>query len=109
MKTKITVIFLIACIFVTTSKAQITATQMGMIDFQVNQSLVANDMNGTNDVTTKLQAAVDAARLANKTLFIPSGTYKVSNTIDCKLDFGGTNGYTMLTPVCIVGDRKSVV
>lgn len=96
-------IFFIACIFVTTSKAQITATQMGMLDFQVTQSLVANDMNGTNDVTTKLQAAVDSARLANKTLFIPSGTYKVSNTIDCKIDFGGTNGYTMLTPVCIVG------
>jgi len=68
-----------------TLHSQITATQMGMLDFQVNQSLTADEMNGTTDVTTKLQAAVNAARLANKTLFIPTGTYKVSNTIDCVL------------------------
>ena len=84
-------------------QAQITATQMGMLDFTVDQALTGNDMNGTNDVTVKLQSAVDNARLANKTLFIPSGTYKISNRIDCKLDFGGSNGWKMLTPVCIVG------
>jgi hypothetical protein len=101
---KVTILILMTInILLHTINGQITATQMGMLDFQVNQSLSTDDMNGTNDVTTKLQAAVDAARLANKTLFIPSGTYKVSNTIDCKLDFGGTNGYAILTPVCIVG------
>jgi hypothetical protein len=95
-----------------TGFAQITATQMGMLDFQISQGLTANDMNGTNDVTAKLQAAVDIARLANQTLFIPSGTYKVSNTIDCKLDFGGSNGWIMLTPVNIVGssvNRPTIV
>ncbi len=43
-------------------------------------------MNGTTDVTTKLQNAVNNARNAYKSLFIPSGTYKVSNTISCILD-----------------------
>ena len=84
-------------------QAQITATQMGMLDFRLNQNLTESEMNGTTDVTAKLQAAVNEARLANKTLFIPSGTYKVSNTIECVLDFGGANGWTILTPVCIVG------
>ena len=84
-------------------QTQITATQMGMLDFKVSQSLSALEMDGTTDVTVKLQAAVDAARLANRTLFIPSGTYKVSNTIECVLDFGGSSGWTILTPVCIVG------
>jgi uncharacterized protein YjdB len=96
-------VFALAAYFmlsIQTGFAQITATQMGMLDFKVSQSLTANDMNGTNDVTTKLQAAVDAARLANKTLFIPSGTYKVSNTIDCVLEF---SGWSMVTPVNIVG------
>ncbi|MDP4238116.1 MAG: glycosyl hydrolase family 28-related protein [Bacteroidota bacterium] len=66
--------------------AQITATQMGMLDFKVDQNLSAADMNGTNDVTTKLQAAVNNARNDYKTLFIPSGTYKISAPIDCVLD-----------------------
>jgi hypothetical protein len=94
---------LISLAFNNILKAQITANQMGMLDFKVSQSLTASEMNGTTDITTKLQAAVNEARLANKTLFISSGTYKVSNTIECVLDFGGSNGWTILTPVCIVG------
>ncbi|MEI6752299.1 MAG: T9SS type A sorting domain-containing protein [Paludibacter sp.] len=66
--------------------AQITATQMGMLDFKIDQNLTAADMNGTNDVTSKLQDAVNNARNAYKALFIPSGTYKVSNTINCIYD-----------------------
>jgi len=66
--------------------AQITATQVGMLDFKVDQNLTEADMNGTNDVTAKLQAAVNNAREAYKSLFIPSGTYKVSKTIDCIID-----------------------
>ena len=69
------------CVF-----SQITATQIGMLDFKVDQNLSAADMNGTNDVTTKLQSAVINARNAYKTLFIPSGTYKISAPIDCVLD-----------------------
>jgi uncharacterized protein YjdB len=80
--------------------AQITATQMGMLDFKVSQNLTVAEMNGTTDVTVKLQAAVNAARTANKSLFIPSGTYKVSNTISCVLTI--TN-WVMSKPVNIIG------
>ncbi|MDP4238117.1 MAG: T9SS type A sorting domain-containing protein [Bacteroidota bacterium] len=73
-------------LFFNSLQAAITATQMGMLDFKVDQNLTAADMNGTNDVTAKLQAAVNNARNAYKALFIPSGTYKVSNTINCIYD-----------------------
>jgi len=93
-------ILLFGCVFIKPTQAQISATQMGMLDFKVSQNLTSADMDGANDVTTKLQAAVNAASAANQTLFIPSGRYKVSNTIDCVLEF---SGWTSLTPVCIVG------
>ena len=63
--------------------AQITATQMGMYDFKVMQNLTAAEMDGSTDVTTKLQNAVNASRDARQTLFIPSGTYKISAQIAC--------------------------
>lgn len=96
-------VILFASILGSQIQAQITATQMGMLDFKIDQSLTSDEMNGITDVTVKMQAAINKARLANKTLFIPTGIYKVSNTIECVLDFGGTNGWSMLTPVCIVG------
>lgn len=79
-------IFLASCFYFSSTKAAITATQIGMLDFKVNQNLTAGEMNGTVDVTTKLQAAVNNARNSYKALFIPSGTYKISKTIDCILD-----------------------
>jgi hypothetical protein len=104
MKKSVIIILLISSFITNCVLAQITATQMGMLDFKVDQSLTAAEMNGTTDVTIKLQAAVDKARKANKTLFIPTGTYKVSNTIKCVLEF---SGWSMLTPVCIVGSSIS--
>jgi len=61
----------------------ITATQVGMLDFQEYSNLTEDEMNGTIDVTDKLQQAVNHARNSFKTLFIPSGTYLVSKPIDC--------------------------
>ncbi len=76
--------FVMLLVFVTQiSNAQITATQMGMYDFEVMQNLTTAEMNGTTDVTVKLQNAVNASRDANQTLFIPSGTYKISAQIKC--------------------------
>ncbi len=65
------------------SSAQITATQMGMYNFAVKQNLSSGEMDGTIDVTVKLQNAVNASRDAKQALFIPSGTYKVSAQILC--------------------------
>ena len=79
-------IFIALFFFVNTTFSQITATQVGMLDFKIDQNLSADDMNGTNDVTIRLQAAVNNARNVSKTLFIPSGTYKISAPIDCLLD-----------------------
>jgi len=100
MRKILILIFLVGSTFINTLHAQITATQMGMLDFKVDQSLTSDEMDGTIDVTAKLQAAVDNARLANKSLFIPSGTYKVSNTINCVLTI--TN-WDLKTPVNIIG------
>ena len=88
---------------------QITAIQMGMYDFKVQQTLTTGEMNGTKDVTTKLQNAVNAARNAKQTLFIPSGTYKISSQILCLMthDPGITsNNYPDLA-VNIVGSAVS--
>lgn len=103
MKRLLYVSLLISLTFTLSIHAQITANQMGMLDFKESQNLSAEEMNGTIDVTAKLKAAINVARLANQTLFIPSGTYLVSDTIVCKLDFGGSNGWTIIHPVCIVG------
>jgi len=84
-KTILFILLITSNIFFCAINAQITATQVGMLDFKSDQNLTEADMNGTNDVTAKLQAAVFNARDARKTLFIPSGTYKVSGTIDCVL------------------------
>jgi len=81
-------------------QAQITAMQMGMLDFKVSQNLTVAEMNGTLDVTAKLQAAVNTASLANRSLFIPSGTYLVSNQIKCILTI---NNWVSSTPVNIIG------
>jgi hypothetical protein len=70
-------------VYFNNSFAQITAMQMGMYDFKVLQSLSSGEMNGTTDVTIKLQNAVNAARDTKRTLFIPSGTYKISGQILC--------------------------
>jgi len=86
MKKTVFITLLISTVFFYTIQAQITATQMGMLDFKVDQALTAADMDGTNDVTTKLQAAVDNARNSSRSLFIPSGTYKVSDQIVCVMD-----------------------
>jgi hypothetical protein len=83
-------------------QAQITATQMDMYDFRVKQNLSPSDMDGTNDVTSKLQSAVFAARDARQTLFIPSGTYKISAQISCELATNATDGRPNI-PVNIVG------
>jgi len=93
-------ITIISIILSQVSYAQITATQMGMLDFKVHQNLSEDEMNGIIDVTEKLQTAVDTARLSNKTLFIASGTYKISNTINCILEI---DNWWLKTPVCIVG------
>jgi hypothetical protein len=87
------------------SLAQITATQMGMYDFKVQQSLSAGEMNGTTDITAKLQNAVNASRNAKQTLFIPSGTYKISAQILCLMTHDPSvtsNNYPGM-PVNIVG------
>ena len=65
------------------SNAQITATQMGMYDFKHMQNLTVAEMDGTTDVTVKLQNAVNASRDAKQTLFLPSGSYKISAQILC--------------------------
>ncbi|MDP4238115.1 MAG: glycosyl hydrolase family 28-related protein [Bacteroidota bacterium] len=79
-------IFAALLFFTINGFSQITATQIGMLDFKIDQNLSVDDMNGTNDVTKKLQSAIDNARNVSKTLFIPSGTYKISAPIDCTLD-----------------------
>ncbi len=63
------------------SNAQITATQMGMYDFKHMQNLTVAEMDGTTDVTVKLQNAVNASRDAKQTLFLPSGTYNICSNI----------------------------
>jgi len=85
MKKYILIILIFTLLVADTQKlfSQITATQMGMYDFKVQQSLTVSEMNGTTDVTTKLQNAVNAARNASQTLFINSGTYKISAQILC--------------------------
>ncbi len=97
-----------------TSYSQITPTQMGMYDFAKNQALTADEMNGAKDVTRKLQDAVNASRDARQTLFIPSGTYKVSSQIYCEMTHDPlikTNNYPNM-PVNIVGsaiNRPTIV
>ncbi|GJM29173.1 MAG: hypothetical protein DHS20C17_18080 [Cyclobacteriaceae bacterium] len=94
--------------------AQITPTQMGMYDFAKNQALTADEMNGIADITMKLQAAVNTARDARQTLFISSGTYKVSSQIYCEMTHDPlitSNNYPNM-PVNIVGsavDRPTIV
>ena len=101
MMNKILILIIVFGIFfIYPIQAQITAKQMGMLDFKIDQNLIADEMNGTIDVTAKLQDAVDNARQANQSLFIPSGTYKVSSTINCILTI--TN-WILKTPVNIIG------
>jgi len=109
MLNKIKVLSLLfGCIFSNVTQSKITATQMGMLDFKISQNLTASDMDGTNDVTDKLQAAVNAASATFQTLFIPSGTYKVSNTIDCVLDYG-KSPYTVVNMVGSTVNRPTIV
>jgi hypothetical protein len=88
MKYKISLLSFFLMLFVVSSvnafiTENITATQTGMLDFQEYANLTEDEMNGTIDVTDKLQDAVNHARNSFKTLFIPSGTYLVSKPIDC--------------------------
>lgn len=85
------------------SASNLTATQAGMVDFKVHENLTADDMNGTNDVTEKLQRAVNYARDNTKTLFIPSGTYKISKTIECIVDHTDVDTHQGEGAVVIVG------
>jgi len=86
------------------SYSQITATQVGMYDFKVMQNLTSAEMDGTTDVTTKLQNAVNASRDAKQTLFIPSGTYKISSQILCVMTHEeGSNANYPNMAVNIVG------
>ena len=95
------------------SYAVITATEVGMYDFKEMQSLSASEMDGTTDVTAKLQSAVNASRDAKQTLFIPSGTYKISSQILCLITHeDGTHDNFPNLPVNIVGsaiDRPVIV
>jgi len=94
--------------------SQITPTQMGMYDFEIMQNLTLAEMNGTVDVTTKLQNAVNASRDARQTLFINSGVYKVSSQIYCEMTHDTLvtrNNYPNM-PVNIVGsavNRPTIV
>jgi len=101
MLNKIKVLSLLfGCIFSNVTQSKITATQMGMLDFKISQNLTASDMDGTNDVTDKLQAAVNEASQSGKSLYIASGTYLVSNQIRCVLTI---KNWVSSTPVNIIG------
>ena len=115
MKKILITIGFLGCIFFSNLHATITATQMGMLDFKIDQNLTASDMDGTNDVTAKLQAAVNNARNAYKSLFIPSGTYKISAPIKCIEDVSAwpekaTNiiGSSIQHPVLKLADSTSI-
>ncbi len=41
------------------------------------------DPTGNDDATSAIQAAIDAAYAAEKTVWIPAGTYKISDTLRC--------------------------
>jgi hypothetical protein len=73
-------------------RSSITAAQVGMLDFRYAQTpnLTDQEMNGLVDVTAKLNAAITTSRFANKSLFISTGTYLVSDTIDCVLEHSGS-------------------
>ena len=90
---------------VSSALPQITATQAGMVDFKVYSSLSADDMNGTNDVSDKLQQAINYARDQFKSLFIPSGTYLLSKPIDCIST--NQNNHKGQGAIVIVGSQKA--
>lgn len=95
-------LFILSAAFLA-SASDLTATQTGMVDFKVLENLTSADMNGTNDVTEKLQRAVNYARDNTKTLFIPTGTYKISKTIDCIADHTNVDTHQGEGAVVIVG------
>ncbi|MGF1636574.1 MAG: carbohydrate-binding protein [Cyclobacteriaceae bacterium] len=82
--------------------AQPTATSVGMVDFAVHGNLNNNERNGTTDVSTKLENAINHAINQSKTLFIPSGTYRVSKSFILTGKTGSHNGQQS---VVIVGDK----
>jgi hypothetical protein len=116
MKKLIVILFLAGSFNCTSTQATITATQMGMLDFTIDQNLSVNEMNGTIDVTDKLQTAVNNARNAYKSLYIPYGIYKISKTIDCILDESANPikavniiGSAIKHPVIVITDNTTSV
>lgn len=88
------------------SEAQVPLHETGMRSILEQDPTIDN--TGGQDVTVKLQTAIQAIVDNDKTVFIPSGTYKVSGTIDIEnqshepitscADRSGKNG------AAIVGD-----
>lgn len=72
--------------------------------------------NGSTDDTNALQNAIDAAIAAERSLFIPAGTYKITAALDMRADglrvFGQSWDQTIIrqhtanTPVLLVGHRN---
>ena len=75
----ITIVFVLSLVLVHSVKAQVPLSQTGMVSVLDQDPSIDNA--GNSDVTNKMRNALQAIADNDKTAFIPSGTYKISETI----------------------------
>lgn len=86
-----------------------TFAEMGVLD--VTAAPFGADRSGLNDATRAIQDAVNFARDRQMVLFFPAGTYRISDTIECrqKLTVRGNGRLTSAAnfPCVLVGSARS--
>ncbi len=81
MKT-IALLFLYSFIFMFCSYGQ-ELSQFGLLDVTADPFFA--DPTGVQDCTEKLQNAIDYAQKNHMVVYFPSGIYRISNTLECRL------------------------
>jgi hypothetical protein len=96
------------CLDVPSELANRRLTEMGLVD--VTAAPFGADRSGRSDATKAIQAAVDFARDQQMVLFFPAGTYRISDTIECrqKLTVRGNGRLTAAAnfPCVLVGSAR---
>jgi len=87
------------CLSVPPQPANRTLAEMGVLDVTV--APFGADRSGLKDATRAIQDAVNFARDRQMVLFFPAGTYRISDTIECRQKLGPPRSSPWTKPLCL--------